>query len=166
MSDEWIKELKEIKEDTDKKIEDVHAKEIELIEKHEEEAKRILNMINELCKPVVKIFIDPSLESDQTKFLMNEASRSASITVPVVNFDTHFPLSLSFRLVLTEDGYMVEILEESYDTVQNKSFGVKGKSMYPPITEEKIKSEIKEFLKKRASMMERLEEKRRIQTRR
>jgi vacuolar-type H+-ATPase subunit H len=57
MSDEWIKEIKEIKEDTDKKIEDAQTKEIELIDKHEGEAKRILNMINDLCKSVVKTFI-------------------------------------------------------------------------------------------------------------
>jgi len=158
MSDEWVEEIKRMKEETEKRIQKARTEEEVLREKYKEDIKKILDLIKTQCAPVVDTFKDPSKwEWQQPEFGMSETAKAAWIRVPLA-FPTS--LTLSFRLVLTDKGYSAEVRKQFYDDVKNTTDSSTG-HIQPPVKEDSIRSEIRNFLKDRNNALEKLEEKRR-----
>jgi len=157
MSDEWVEEIKRMKEETEKKIQKARSEEEALREKYKEDIKKILDLIKAQCAPVVDTFKDPSKwEWQQPEFGVSETAKAAWIRVPLA-FPTS--LTLSFRLVLTDKGYSVEVRKQFYDEVKNRTGSSTG-HIHPSVKEDSIRSEIRNFLKDRNDALERLEQKR------
>jgi hypothetical protein len=169
MSNDWEKELEEMKTEATKKIEDLWKKEEGIKERYKGDAERILNIIHVQCKSVVKVLADQSAKSS-----MDDLAKIVSLEVPIVIDISHIKRTIVFRLVLTNSGYAVEFVKifQDIDTGQISEIvgdyinpPVTQEKIYPPVTQEKIQNVIRKFLRDRNIEIERLIEKRKLSMR-
>lgn len=155
MSDEWAEELKKMKEEEERKIQESKTKEEQLREKYKGDIKKTMDMIRAQCESVVEVFVE------HAKSTVNETAKIVSLKLPIPNVAS---LELTFRLILTKSGYAVKVTREIYDHVQERVAPF-SRTIQPPIDVQKIRGAIREFLEERKYAIERVEEKRRRQAR-
>lgn len=164
MSEDWEKELKEIKEATKKEIMEIREKEEELREKHKEDVEKILDLIYSQLKPVEETFRKEGREeSYQPKIVRHPHAiyLSLPITPESMRSPGHYTtigLTIGFGLLLTDEGYGVKVTKDIYDHTKDRTFRTEG-YISPPVDVDGIQKEIRDFLRDRRFAIKMLEEK-------
>jgi hypothetical protein len=139
MSADWKAELQRLK------IQPVKKGAIQnKINTEKTELKRLMKMLKTQLRPVVETFT----EQGKTKMRqphIHEHSNGYTLVLPVVKEGIeHITLRLQFEFSLAENGYILKAIGET-----EKNMPAPEKTIETPITEEKIRDEIRDFLRKR-----------------
>ena len=150
MSENWKKELRKIKKMTKKKVLEIRKREELLRDKYKEDAKRIMDLIYSQLKVVEEIFKEKGLLPKIRRY-----ENSIEMCCPFVVYgELRFLPSISFHLLLTNEGYnvMVSYLMGGGGAVEllRSIFGYEKIVIPSPVRIEDIQKEIKAFLQKRS----------------
>jgi hypothetical protein len=145
MSAEWKAELKKLKQPLEEKK---NMSKQKAIQSSESDLKELMRLLKSQLKPVVEVFREGWKTRTQQPHL-HEHDDGYTLVVPVVKEGIDpVILRLLFRFKLTENGYLLKVIGET-----EKNMPAPEKTIGSPITAEKIRDEIREFLKKRQSII-------------
>lgn len=147
MTGSWEAELRKIKrqyiEETMKKHEGLRVADL-----RKSEFRNIMKRMKSMLLPVVEVF----REEELTKTLqphIHEYKTGYTLVVPVAEPGIKpIILKLEFELLLTEKGHILKVIRETPKKIPALERIIKS-----PITEEKIRNEIRSFLSERQSII-------------
>jgi hypothetical protein len=145
-SEDWLSKIKQEKQkeddikaevEADKKAWEEHR------EKHKDEAKRIIELLNSELRKVAEVYTDSSMR-DMDKPKVEGNDQYVQLSIPIVRTGLYQGYSISFSLKLTEKGYGLNI------------FGGSSSFIPPPVTLEEIQKEAIYFLQRRSEEVARM----------
>jgi hypothetical protein len=155
--DEWVAQLRKMKEEAEKEIRDSRYAEQHLREKYKDEPTKVIELLRAKLKKVEEVFKESAQqELEQPK--MESGTWGACLGFPIVHLGTHVGLKICFFLHLTDKGYGLRVARDMYDGMYDKPFETSG-YIRPPITAGAIQKEVTDFLEARNDTIKRMEEK-------
>ncbi len=147
MTGNWEAELRKIKrqyiEETIKK-----HKGLRVIYSRKSEFRNIMKLIKSLLLPVVEVFRGEELAKTLQPHI-HEYKTGYTLVVPVAEPEIKpIILKLEFELLPTEEGHILKVIRET-----PKKIPALERIIESPITEEKIRNEIRAFLSERQSII-------------
>jgi hypothetical protein len=147
-SEDWLSKIKQEKQkendigadvERDKRAWEAHR------EKHKDEAKKIIELLNSELKKVAEVYTEPSMR-DFDKPKVEGSDQFVQLSAPIVRTGSYQGYSISFMLKLTEKGYGLSVS------------GGSGNFIPPPVTLEAIQKEVLSFLQRRREEVTRMAE--------
>lgn len=155
--DEWVAQLRKMKEETEKEIRESRYAEQHLREKYKDETTKIIELLRAKLKKVEEVFKESAQqELDQPK--VESGNWGACLSVPIIRLGTHVGLKIRFFLHLTDKGCGLRVSKDMYDGMYDKPFETSG-YIRPPVTAGAIQKEVSDFLEARNNTIKRMEEK-------
>lgn len=138
MSEDWVTEIRKIKQETEEEIAKIRSEEDVIREKYEPQKKKIIDKIRAELKPIVEVYTKPELpEMNKPRIEIHRDIR-ISLKMPIVSIGEWLGSDIDFYLKLTDDGYGVQV-----------SCNGRTNFIKPPVKIETIRKEIKEYLEYR-----------------
>lgn len=145
MSQEWKEQIKAIKQNHEKSLENVHIKEASLKEKYKDEKIKLTNLIREQLKILASVYVeDPSTPKPLPE--VRDWYGGVTLSIPFKVFDIVYSFDSSFELILTEKGYVVTAKLEHFDHTKEMKF-YSSYTIEQPITDKKIQDILSQWLK-------------------
>ena len=148
MSADWKAELEKLKQQPiEKKSEDTE-KRTRIRSLTKKELKKPMKLVKSQLTPVVEVFREEG-KTETRQPHIHEHNDGYTLVLPVAE-DGVAPiiLRLQFEFNLTEKGYVLRVIRESEKTIP-----ILERIIEAPITVEKIRYEIRDFLKERQSII-------------
>jgi len=161
-SEDWLSKIKQEKQkedsinanvEADKKAWEAHR------EKHKDEAKRIIELLNSELRKVVEVYTDPSMQDytnpsmqlyakpfmqDYAKPKVEGSDLYVRLSISIARTNCYQGCLISFFLKLTEKGYGLNVLGGSSNFIP------------PPVTAEAIQKEVMYALQRRSEEVARM----------
>jgi hypothetical protein len=113
------------------------------LSKNQKEGKKLMKLLKAQLTPVVKVFREEGKTKAQQPHI-HEYNKGYALVLPVSEEDIEpFILRIQFEFYLTEKGYAMKVNRET-----EKPIPPPERIIEPPITEEKIRDEIRVFSRK------------------
>ena len=112
------------------------------------ELKRLMKMLKTQLRPVVEVFREEGKTKTQQPHI-HEHRNGYTLVLPLAPEDVEpIALRLQFEFSLTENGYILKAIGET-----EKNTPAPEKIIEAPITREKIRDEVRDFLKERQKII-------------
>ena len=151
MSKDWKAELEKLKQLPTEEIGKMQKKERDLRDAHTPELKNLMELVKSQLEPVVEVFRvnDGRAENEQPH--ISEDKNGYMLTLPIIKRgDTPKHLRVKFEFHLTEEGYILKVEKESFP---EKILAGPERTIEAPITEEKIRNEVRAMLRERQHIL-------------
>jgi hypothetical protein len=145
-NEDWLSKIKQQKQkendidaevEADKKAWEAHR------EKHKDEAKRIIELLNSELRKVAEVYTDSTIQ-DYDKPKVEGNDQYVRLSIPIVRTGLFQSYGISFSLKLSEQGYGLNV------------FGGNSNFIPPPVTLEAIQKEIMYVLQRRSEEVARM----------
>jgi len=147
MSAEWKAELKKLKRQPIEETMKMQKKELGAGDSHKSEFRKLMKLLKSQLMPVVKVFREEGRTKTQQPHI-HEYKNGYTLVMPIAKPSLKPTiLRLQFEFQLTEKGYVLKAKRETGKTTGPERIIV------APITDEEIRSEVRELLKERQSII-------------
>jgi hypothetical protein len=145
MSAKWKAELEELKQQPIEELEKMEEKEQRSGDLHKRELSKLMKLVKFQLMPVVDVFRD---EGNTQQPHIHEYKDGYTLVLPITKPGlAPIILRLQFEFQLAEKGYVLKVKREIGETIGPERI------ILAPITDEEIRSEVRELLKERQSLV-------------
>lgn len=156
MSAEWTAELEKLKQRPIEEAVKMQKKEGGSVESHKSELRKLIKLLKSQLEPVVEVFREEGKTNSQQPHL-HEYKNGYTLVLPISKPSLKpVILRLQFEFQLTEKGYVLKAKREIGRTEGPERIIV------APITGEEIRSEVREVIKERQSIILKLKQERKL----
>ena len=147
MSAEWKAELEKLKQQPIEEVMKMHKKEGALEESHKSELRKLMKLLKAQLTPVVEVFREEATTKTKQPHI-HEYENGCTLVLPIAKSGlAPLILRLQFEFQLAEKGYVLKVKREIGETIGPERI------ILAPITDEEIRSEVRELLKERQSLV-------------
>ncbi len=147
MSADWKAELRKLKQQPIEELIKMQEKEQRTGDLYKRELSKLMKLVKFQLMPVVEVFREEGKTKTQQPHI-HEYKNGCALVLPIVKPGlAPIILRLQFEFQLTEKGYVLKVKREIGETIGPERIIV------APITDEEIRSEVRELLKERQSMI-------------
>jgi hypothetical protein len=147
VSAEWKAELEKLKQQPIEEVMKMHKKEGALEESHKSELRKLMKLVKAQLTPVVEVFREEATTKTKQPHI-HEYENGCTLVLPIAKSGlAPLILRLQFEFQLAEKGYVLKVKREIGETIGPERI------ILAPITDEEIRSEVRELLKERQSLV-------------
>jgi hypothetical protein len=147
VSAEWKAELEKLKQQPIEEVMKMHKKEGALEESHKSELRKLMKLVKAQLMPVVEVFREEATTKTKQPHI-HEYENGCTLVLPIAKRGlAPLILRLQFEFQLAEKGYVLKVKREIGETIGPERI------ILAPITDEEIRSEVRELLKERQSLV-------------
>ena len=144
----WKAELERLKRLPTEETNRVQKKEVSVADSHKDELKKLMALLKSQLVPVVEVFREKGKTKTQQPHI-HEHNDGYTLVLPVAEKDIKpIILRLQFEFSLTENGYVLKTIGET-----EKNAPAPEKIIEAPFTEERMRDEIRDFLRRRRNII-------------
>jgi hypothetical protein len=156
LSAEWTAELEKLKQRPIEEAVKMQKKEGGSVESHKSELRKLIKLLKSQLEPVVEVFREEGKTNSQQPHL-HEYANGYTLVLPISKPSLKpVILRLQFEFQLTEKGYVLKAKREIGRTEGPERI------ILAPITGEEIRSEVREVIKERQSIILKLKQERKL----
>lgn len=148
MSADWKAELRKLKQQPIEEKMKMQEKDQSPEESPKSELRKLMKLVKSQLLPVVEVFREEGKTKTQQPHI-HEHNKGYTLVLPVAKQGiATIILRLKFEFNLTEKGYVLKVIGETGKNIPGPERVIEA-----PITGEKIRNEIRDFLKERLSII-------------
>ena len=147
MSAKWKAELEKLKQQPIEELIKMQEKEQRTGDLHKRELSKLMKLVKFQLMPVVDVFREEGSTKTQQPHI-HEYKNGYALVLPIAKRGlAPLILRLQFEFQLAEKGYVLKVKREIGETIGPERI------ILAPITDEEIRSEVRELLKERQSLV-------------
>jgi hypothetical protein len=147
MSAKWKAELEKLKQHPIEELKKMQEKEQRTGDLHKRELSKLMKLVKFQLMPVVEVFREEATTKTKQPHI-HEYENGCTLVLPIAKSGlAPLILRLQFEFQLAEKGYVLKVKREIGKTIGPERI------ILAPITDEEIRSEVRELLKERQSLV-------------